>query len=436
MRKKYVKRIVPALLLLFMISSMRVYGVETGDSAAKGYGISDYSAAFFEAGSVRYENYGDGINENSVFELGSNGKTVAAYTALKLVDEGAIGLDDTIAPYLDPDLITGDERLKEITLRQLLCHTAGFSPSYELGIDKKIYSDPGEEFRYSGVGYIYLQNVIENVSGMNMEQAAKHYVFEPLGMSNSTFEYVKTVSPHIRLSSVTLYAFAGFVLSFIVLFLILSAAGKLTKYRFWSLKTGYIISFVLAGILNSLFMMYVLVSKVAVYFWGFFVITGVILWCFRKKKAAFYSCVPVITIIILILGFAVSYSVPATNDIVKREANCAYTLRSTGKDMAVFCQELMQQYNNGNGAVKEMFSPAVTIDDANSWGLGIAIESEDAGDTFWHSGINPGFQSLYVLYPAQEKFIVVVTNSDDGLEFSKDTARSFLDVDGCWDIKR
>lgn len=104
-------------------------------------------------------------------------------------------------------MLTDDERIYDITLKQLLCHTAGFSPSFELGVDKKIYSDPGEKFCYSGVGYIYLQNVIENVSGMTIEQAAQYYVFEPLGMNNSTFEHVKTVTPYMKLSSVVIYIY-------------------------------------------------------------------------------------------------------------------------------------------------------------------------------------------------------------------------------------
>ena len=53
-----------------------------------------------------------------------------------------------------------------------------------------------------------------------------------------------------------------------------------------------------------------------------------------------------------------------------------------------------------------------------------------------HSGINPGFQSLYVLDPDENKYIVILTNSDRGLDYSKETARSFLGVDGVWDIKR
>ena len=71
-----------------------------------------------------------------------------------------------------------------------------------------------------------------------------------------------------------------------------------------------------------------------------------------------------------------------------------------------------------------------------SWGTGIAIESQDQGETYWHSGINPGFQSLFVLYPLQDKFIIVLTNSDNGLQFSKEAANNFLETEGHWDIKR
>ncbi|MDE7431999.1 MAG: serine hydrolase, partial [Lachnospiraceae bacterium] len=76
------------------------------------------------------------------------------------------------------------------------------------------------------------------------------------------------------------------------------------------------------------------------------------------------------------------------------------------------------------------------IDPVNSWGLGIAIEYESEGETYWHSGINPGFQSLFVLYPSQNKYVIILTNSDSGLLFSKEIAKDFLEIDGNWDIKR
>jgi CubicO group peptidase (beta-lactamase class C family) len=83
-----------------------------------------------------------------------------------------------------------------------------------------------------------------------------------------------------------------------------------------------------------------------------------------------------------------------------------------------------------------MFSPTVEIDGANRWGLGIAIEMLGDTPTYWHSGINPGFQSLFVIDPEQEKYVVVLTSSDDGLTFAKETAREYLGEDGVWDIPR
>ena len=424
-----------SLLTVILFTVVPVFATGNNDLAQK-YGIKDYSIAYFKNGQITYENFGKRIDENSIFELGSNGKTVTAYITLKLVQEGKIGLDDPIAKYLDSNLITKDERIKEITLRQLLCHTGGFSPSYELGVDKKIYSNPGQEFRYSGVGYIYLQNVIENISGMSLENAAKHYVFEPLAMTNSTFEYKKTVTPYIRLSSSVLYSFAGFILTFIVLFVILVVVGAISRFKLFKIKTAFFVAYVAAGLLNNLFMLFVLVSKVAFIFWIYFVVVGLIMIFSRKKRGVYYSSMPVVTILVLILGFTVPVCAPATNDIVPRKANSAYTLRSTAKDMSLFCNELMKQYNDGDDLLKDMFLPTVNIDDKNTWGLGIAIESENRGKTYWHSGINPGFQSLYVIYPEDNKYVVSITNSDNGLDFSKEIARDFLNLDGAWDIKR
>ena len=102
------------------------------------YGIHNYTIVYCSDGKVEYQNYGPGTTEQTVYELASNGKTVAAVVALRMVDEGLLSLDEQIYPYLDAGLLTDDPRLMEITLEELLCHTAGFSPSYELGVDKKL----------------------------------------------------------------------------------------------------------------------------------------------------------------------------------------------------------------------------------------------------------------------------------------------------------
>jgi hypothetical protein len=210
---------------------------------------------------------------------------------------------------------------------------------------------------------------------------------------------------------------------------------KITKKQFFSSKISLIVCFAIAVVVNISFLL-VLVSKVVITFGVCAVFMGVSLVLARKHTKIFYAVIPIEVMLMLVLGFAIPATVPVTNDIVAKEANCAYTLKSSNEDMAAFCSELTNEYYSGDGAVKEMFSAAVNIDDVNSWGLGIAIESESKGETYWHSGINPGFQSLIVLYPSQNKYVIILTNSDNGLIFAKEIARDFLETDGNWDIKR
>ena len=156
-----------------------------------------------------------------------------------------------------------------------------------------------------------------------------------------------------------------------------------------------------------------------------------------KKKTLLYLLVPGFIALLFGLGFTVPVSIPVTNDLIPKKANCAYTLRSTGRDMSLFAQELMNEYSrNTYGPAAEMFIPAVDIDGQNKWGPGMAVESHEGHVTYWHSGINPGFQSLFVLYPGQDRFIIVLTNSDNGLSFSQDVAREYLNVDDSWEIPR
>lgn len=426
------------IVSIFIIAiSLSACEIQREQSLEEKYNIKNYSAVFFENDSTEFNNYGKGTDETTVFELASNGKTIAAYIALAMVDEGILDINEKISPYLDSELLTDDIRLDEITLNQLLSHTAGFSPNFELGTDKKIYSDPGTEFCYSGVGYIYLQSVIENASGMTIEQAAQHYVFKPLGMKNSTFESVKTVTPYINFSSALLYALAFFILSFILLLVIACIAGKLTKFKHCSFRNIFLFCFLMAGIINTIFLLFFFVSKVFLIFLTYFAIIGTTLFITKKYTKLFYACIPIISMAFFIFSFAFPLSIPVTNDLIAKKANCAYTLKSTSEDMAIFCKELMQKAKYSDDAFKNMFVPAVKIDENNAWGSGIAIEYiNETQMTYWHSGINPGFQSLFVLYPEQNKYIVILTNSDRGLDFSKEIARSFLNIDGEWDIKR
>lgn len=329
------KSVLASIIIVWgTLTGILVHGAQATELTADRYDINGYSIAYYENNKIAFQNYGNGISEKSVFELASNGKVVGAYIALKLVDEGKLDLEGKIAPFLDSSLLTDDERIYDITLKQLLCHTAGFSPSFELGIDRKIYSDPGEKFCYSGVGYIYLQNVIENASGMTIEQAAQYYVFEPLGMNNSTFEAMKTVTPYMKLSSVVIYIFTVFIIVLLVLLLLSFMIGKITKFRFFTYKSSLPVCFVTAGIVNTLFLTFVFVSKIVVVFLVCFAFMGLSLLFTRRNAKIFYASILVEIIFIMILGVTIPVSIPVTNDIMAKTPNCAYTLKSTGEDMA------------------------------------------------------------------------------------------------------
>jgi len=429
--------VVTILLITVLLSAC---ADRTHGSVEKKYDIHNSTIVYYDQGSVEYFNTGKGTDEKTVYELGSNGKTVAAYTALAMVDEGILELDNKIISYLDPELTTDDVRLKDITLRQLLCHTAGFSPNYEFGIDKKIYTDPGTAFCYSGVGYIYLQNVIENAGGMPLEQAASKYVFEPLGMKSSSFESVRTVHPYMNAGTAILYALLIFFLSFFVLSGIALIIGRLSRSETLKYSRSLPVCFLLAGIINTLSLLFLFssnFSKVLIWFLICFAIMGSVLFFTKKHTKLCCAVVPAMSVLFLLLGFAVPVTLPVCNTMIPQKANCAYTFRSNGEDMALFCNELMKKTHEENSVFVEMFRPAVTIDEQNAWGLGVAIEYiENSKATYWHSGINPGFQSLYVLDPDANKYIVILTNSDRGLDYSKEMARSFLGIDGTWDIKR
>jgi len=376
------------------------------------------------------------ITDKSVFEAGSIGKLIIAYIALELADQRKINLDDKIYLYLDKNWIIQDQRFANITIRNLISHTAGFSPSFELGIDRHIYFEPGSRFSYSGVGYMYLQTVIENVTGKDFESIAKGQVFDPLKMQNSTFSKGKTVTPFINTSSFVLYTLPVFIASYIMILIIGFITGAITKYKYFSKRIIFPINIGISIIANTIFIL-IFLSKLLILF-AIFIIVGFSILLLTKKRKIYYLTFSIYTLIVILLGCILPISLPTTNDIIFKGVNCAYTLKTTPMDMSLFIDHILSEfyYNKDILLSGNMFNDAVTIDKHNSWGLGIAIERTNNKTTYWHSGINPGFQSLIVLNPEEKSYVIVFTNSDNGLEFSKKITRKLLNINGTWDIIR
>jgi CubicO group peptidase (beta-lactamase class C family) len=127
------------------------------------------------------------VTGDTVFEAASLSKPVFAYGVLKLVEQGKLGLDVPLTTYLPKPFVAGDERLAKITARIVLSHRTGF-PNWPADDGSfSIYFTPGERFSYSGQGYIYLQRVVEQITGKSLNQYMTEAVFTPLGMTSSSY---------------------------------------------------------------------------------------------------------------------------------------------------------------------------------------------------------------------------------------------------------
>ncbi len=134
------------------------------------------------------------VKDDTVFNVGSLSKPVFAYGVLKLIDEGKLDLDAPLSKYLPKPYIEGDpqtsERLQKITARIVLSHRTGF-PNWRNNDPLKIYFTPGERFSYSGEGIVYLQKVVEQITGKPLNDYMQDAVFTPLGMISSSYVWRK-----------------------------------------------------------------------------------------------------------------------------------------------------------------------------------------------------------------------------------------------------
>jgi CubicO group peptidase (beta-lactamase class C family) len=148
-------------------------------------------------------------------------KTVMAYTALTLVDQGKLALDTPLAEYLDHPLIeygdgaahlakygpyrdlAGDDRWRRITARMALTHSTGFDNFWFAEPDQKlrIHFEPGSRYSYSGEGFSLLQFVIEHGSaakGLGLDvKALTGETFSRLGMTRTSVQWRADFRPNL-----------------------------------------------------------------------------------------------------------------------------------------------------------------------------------------------------------------------------------------------
>ncbi len=167
---------------------------------SKGYGHTDY-------------NQTKPISDQTLFQSASIGKIITSLMVLKLAQDGKLDLDENINNKLKRWKLTENEftEKQHVTIRHLLSHSSGLTDDYGfLGYKTEseipsllqilnnrspskakkpllIKTIPGTVERYSGGGFLILQLLIEDVSGLSFEDFAQKNIFDPLNMSHSTY---------------------------------------------------------------------------------------------------------------------------------------------------------------------------------------------------------------------------------------------------------
>lgn len=135
---------------------------------------------------------------DTIFDLASLTKCIATTTAvMELFQEGRIRLNDPVAAYLPEFAQNGKS---QITIRELMTHFSGLAPdldlkeqwsgrptAYEMVMQQRPEYPPGTRFVYSDINYETLGFVVEKLSGMSLNDYVRKNVFEPLGMSETTY---------------------------------------------------------------------------------------------------------------------------------------------------------------------------------------------------------------------------------------------------------
>ncbi len=183
----------------------------------KHYQVSGVSLAVVNDGKIEWtRGYGHisddpksaPIDEHTLFQGGSISKSITAFGALLLVQQGKLSLDEEVNLRLKRWKVQDNEYTKKekVTLRRLLSHTAGTSVHGFLGYSAQstlptiieilngkkplvntdpvtVIVKPGTEFKYSGGGTTIVQLLIEDITGEPFDVWVQNNVLKPLGMS-------------------------------------------------------------------------------------------------------------------------------------------------------------------------------------------------------------------------------------------------------------
>lgn len=137
----------------------------------------------------------------ALFKIASISKLYDAVAVTKLVKDGRLSLDKTLAEYF-PALVGRIENAEKITLRMMVQHRSGIPnfvdhPDYwenppknkqetlDYALDLPADFEPGKSYGYSNTNYMLIADLIDKVLGYSHRQYIKEEILTPLGLKNT-----------------------------------------------------------------------------------------------------------------------------------------------------------------------------------------------------------------------------------------------------------
>lgn len=162
------------------------------------------------------------VQEGDAWHIGSCGKAFTATLAARLVEQGKLAWNSTLAEVV-PELKDVAGKQGDVTVKQLLSHSAGIDDHgddiwpelWKIQADEKLdirqkrlaaaravlqkdHADPGSEYRYSNAGYMLAAIMMETVSDASWEDLMRREVFEPLGITTADFGVAPKTGGHSK----------------------------------------------------------------------------------------------------------------------------------------------------------------------------------------------------------------------------------------------
>ncbi|HEX2034821.1 MAG TPA: serine hydrolase, partial [Chloroflexota bacterium] len=166
-------------------------------------------------GTTSVEPEGVPVTPTTLFDSGSISKVILGTLILRLVERGILDLDEPVVTYLPGFAFSNQALGRRVTLRHLLSHTSGLPAAgrdwaypdrqalkrfvWEELSTYGFIAEPGRVHQYANAAICLAGHVAEAVCGRPYRELVQEHVFDPLGMSRTTYDHAVAMTYRLAL---------------------------------------------------------------------------------------------------------------------------------------------------------------------------------------------------------------------------------------------